>query len=71
VLGVKDNGLGISAHHREQLYTMFKRFHDHVEGSGIGLFMVKRIIDNAGGKIIVESQEGSGSEFKVYFQSAM
>jgi PAS domain S-box-containing protein len=71
VLGVKDNGLGISQRHREQLYTMFKRFHDHVEGSGIGLFMVKRIIDNAGGKIIVESQEGSGSEFKVYFQSSM
>ncbi len=71
VLAVKDNGLGISARHREQLYTMFKRFHDHVEGSGIGLFMVKRIIDNAGGKITVESEEGSGSEFKVYFPSAM
>ncbi|MBD0257261.1 MAG: PAS domain-containing sensor histidine kinase [Cytophagales bacterium] len=71
VLAVKDNGLGISERHREQLYTMFKRFHDHVEGSGIGLFMVKRIIDNAGGKIILESQEGSGSEFKVYFPSAM
>jgi hypothetical protein len=71
VLAVKDNGLGISDRHREQLYTMFKRFHDHVEGSGIGLFMVKRIIDNAGGKITVESEEGSGSEFKVYFPSAM
>jgi signal transduction histidine kinase len=50
---------------------MFKRFHDHVEGSGIGLFMVKRIIDNAGGKITVQSGEGSGTEVKVYFQAAM
>ncbi len=71
VLTVKDNGLGISEHHQEQLFTMFKRFHDHVEGSGIGLFMVKRIIENAGGKITVQSQEGSGSEFRVYCRSAM
>jgi signal transduction histidine kinase len=50
---------------------MFKRFHDHVEGSGIGLYMVKRIMDNAGGKITVQSKEGSGTEFKVYFPSAI
>jgi signal transduction histidine kinase len=50
---------------------MFKRFYDHVEGSGIGLFMVKRIIENAGGKIVVQSEEGTGSEFKVCFKSAL
>lgn len=71
ILSVKDNGLGISERHQQQLYTMFKRFHDHVEGSGIGLFMVKRIIENAGGKIEVKSQEGSGTEFKLYFKAAM
>jgi PAS domain S-box-containing protein len=71
VLSVKDNGLGMSEADQKQLYTMFKRFHDHVEGSGIGLFMVKRIIDNAGGKITVQSGEGSGTEVKVYFQAAM
>jgi len=69
VLSVKDNGLGINKHHQEQLYTMFKRFHDHVDGTGIGLFMVKRIIENAGGIIKVESQEGAGTEFKVYFKA--
>jgi hypothetical protein len=42
-----------------------------VEGSGIGLFMVKRIVDNAGGKITVQSEVGTGTEFKIYFQSAM
>jgi hypothetical protein len=71
VLSIKDTGLGISERHQQQLYTMFKRFHDHVEGTGIGLFMVKRIIENAGGKITVQSQEGSGTEFKVYFNAAM
>ena len=71
VLKVKDNGLGISKRNLEQLYTMFRRFHKHVEGSGVGLYMVKRIIENAGGKIEVESQEGSGTEFKVYFKSSL
>ena len=69
LLSVRDNGLGMNARQKEQLYTMFKRFHDHVEGSGIGLYMVKRIVENAGGKIEVESEEGTGSEFKIYFKA--
>jgi signal transduction histidine kinase len=52
----------------DQLFTMFKRFHDHVEGSGIGLYMVKKIVENAGGRIEVESQVGVGSTFRVYFR---
>jgi PAS domain S-box-containing protein len=68
VLHIQDNGLGISRHHQGQLYTMFRRFHGHVEGSGVGLYMVKRIIDNAGGKIEVESEEGVGTAFNVYFK---
>ncbi|GAA4435302.1 hypothetical protein GCM10023188_27210 [Pontibacter saemangeumensis] len=71
VLSVQDNGLGINKRHREHLFGMFRRFHDHVEGTGIGLFMVKRIVDNAGGKIEVESEEGAGSKFTVYFKSSM
>ncbi|PIQ21381.1 MAG: PAS domain-containing sensor histidine kinase [Cytophagales bacterium CG18_big_fil_WC_8_21_14_2_50_42_9] len=71
ILSVRDNGLGMNERQQEQLYTMFKRFHDHVEGTGIGLFMVKRIIENAGGKIEVDSQTGTGTEFKVYFKAAM
>ncbi len=67
VLRVQDNGLGISAAQQEKLYTMFKRFHDHVEGSGVGLYIVKRIIENAGGMIEAESTEGVGTSFNVYF----
>lgn len=67
VLTVKDNGLGIPANNVNKIFTMFKRFHDHVEGTGIGLYIVKRIVDNAGGKIEVESEEGKGTVFRVYF----
>lgn len=71
LLSVRDNGLGMNGRQQEQLFTMFRRFHDHVEGSGVGLFMVKRILENAGGKIEVESEEGSGTEFKLYFKAAV
>ncbi|HTF81025.1 MAG TPA: ATP-binding protein [Cytophagales bacterium] len=68
VLSVADNGLGISPENLSKMFYMFKRFHDHVEGTGIGLYIVKRILENAGCKIEVESEEGVGTTFKVYFQ---
>ncbi|MFB9864277.1 chemotaxis protein CheB [Rufibacter immobilis] len=69
VLRVQDNGLGLSPEQKEQLFSMFQRFHDHVDGSGIGLYMVRKIINNAGGKIEVESTLGEGTTFKVYFNT--
>ena len=68
VLSVKDNGLGMKMADTSKIFTMFKRLHNHVEGTGIGLFMVKRIIENAGGKIEVESQLNQGSKFIIYFK---
>ena len=67
VLTVTDNGLGIEAGRIDKLFTMFKRFHTHVEGSGIGLYMIKRMVEQAGGNIEAESREGQGSTFRVYF----
>ncbi|PSR53534.1 PAS domain-containing sensor histidine kinase [Adhaeribacter arboris] len=67
VLTVQDNGLGFNLAQEHKLFTMFMRLHDHVEGAGIGLYMVKKIIDNAGGTIEVQSKVGEGSTFKVYF----
>lgn len=68
VLTVTDNGLGMDLRKtKSRIFGMFKRMHDHVEGSGVGLYMVKKIVENAGGKIEVESQLGKGSSFKVYF----
>jgi signal transduction histidine kinase len=65
VLAVHDNGLGLSAEQQGQLYGMFRRLHDHVEGSGIGLYMVKRIVENAGGTIAVQSTPGVGTTFTI------
>jgi two-component system, chemotaxis family, CheB/CheR fusion protein len=70
ILCVKDNGLGFKSDQKEKMFTMFKRFHDHVEGTGVGLYIVKRIVDNAGGKIEVESKEGEGTEFRIYFKNS-
>jgi two-component system, sensor histidine kinase and response regulator len=71
VLSVKDNGLGMDLKPDTKIFSMFKRLHDHVEGSGIGLYIVKRIVTNAGGKIEVESKVGEGSVFKVYFMKSL
>ncbi|UOQ74108.1 PAS domain-containing sensor histidine kinase [Hymenobacter cellulosilyticus] len=70
VLEVHDNGLGIDPAHLPRLFTMFQRFHDHVEGTGIGLYMVKRMVENAGGRIEVQSQLGAGTTFLVHLPHA-
>ncbi|MBT9393639.1 PAS domain-containing protein [Hymenobacter sp. NST-14] len=62
---VQDNGLGLTEAQQIDLFGMFRRLHTHVEGSGVGLFTVKRLVENAGGTIIVESQAGQGSTFTV------
>jgi PAS domain S-box-containing protein len=66
VVEIKDNGLGIDPSHLSKLFTMFKRLHTHVEGTGIGLYITKRIIENQGGRIEVESVLNKGTTFKVY-----
>jgi signal transduction histidine kinase len=67
VLEVHDNGLGIRTDEQHKLFGMFQRLHDHVEGTGIGLYMVKKIMDNVGGRIEVESELDVGSTFRVFF----
>ncbi|TPG67587.1 sensor histidine kinase [Hymenobacter nivis] len=68
VLAVQDNGLGLDLADEPRLFAMFQRLHDHVEGSGIGLYMVKKLVENAGGRIAVQSQLGVGSTFTVHFR---
>ena len=68
VLEVADNGLGVDlSRGQAKLFGLFQRLHTHVEGSGVGLHMVQRIVQNAGGRIEVESQLGHGTTFRVYF----
>jgi PAS domain S-box-containing protein len=68
VMQVQDNGLGLKPSQQEKLFSMFKRFHTHVEGTGIGLYIIRRIIENNGGKIEVDSEYGQGTTFKAYFR---
>jgi signal transduction histidine kinase len=66
MLVVQDNGLGINlSRHGHELCQLFQRFHNHVPGSGIGLYLVKRLVEQAGGHLAVESEVGQGSTFRV------
>ena len=53
--------------HGKKLFGMFKRFHNHVEGSGVGLYIVKKIVEDSGGKIEVESEVEKGTTFTIFF----
>lgn len=63
---VRDNGIGILPQNRERVFGMFQRLHTegaYGGGSGIGLAIVKRIVDRHGGRIWLESQPGQGTTF--------
>jgi len=66
-LSVSDNGLGLDQRQQKKLFQMFTRLHTHVSGTGVGLYMIKRIVENNGGKISVKSAAGKGSTFTVCF----
>ncbi|SDL00654.1 PAS domain S-box-containing protein [Catalinimonas alkaloidigena] len=68
VLSVTDNGLGMDDTQEQKIFGMFKRLHSHVEGSGVGLYIVKKIMENAEGWIEVSSEVGVGTTFRVYFK---
>jgi PAS domain S-box-containing protein len=67
VLVVRDNGLGFAPERAEELFSMYYRLHDHVEGSGVGLYLVRRMLENAGGRIEAAGVVGEGATFTVYF----
>ncbi|MBN1913960.1 MAG: HAMP domain-containing protein [Candidatus Omnitrophica bacterium] len=62
---VKDNGIGIDKKHQDEVFGIFKRLHrqDEYEGSGAGLSIVKKIIDDHKGSIWIESELGKGAAF--------
>lgn len=61
---VKDNGIGFEQQYGEQIFKMFKRLSNNT-GTGIGLALCKKIVDNHNGHIHVKSEPGKGSEFTI------
>ena len=65
---VKDNGLGIADAYLPKVFAVFQRLHGSVApGEGVGLALVRRVVERHGGKVWVESAEGVGSTFLVAF----
>jgi signal transduction histidine kinase len=68
-LAFEDNGLGIDLQRNGQnIFNLYKRFHFHVEGKGIGLFLVKTQVDALGGTITVNSENDRGTTFEISFK---
>ena len=67
---VRDNGVGIAAEYHDQVFGLFERLNTEVDGTGVGLTLVKRIIEGHGGEIWVES-EGLGRGSNLLFTLPM
>lgn len=67
ILTIQDNGIGFDISQKNKIFSMFRRLHDHIEGTGLGLYIVNRIVENERGKIEVESEIDKGTTFRVYF----
>ncbi len=75
VISVKDNGIGISKEHQQNIFNNLYRvptgnIHE-VRGFGMGLYYVKTIVDQFGGRIELKSELGKGSDFEVIFPSSI
>jgi signal transduction histidine kinase/ActR/RegA family two-component response regulator len=68
LLAVADNGIGIPAESRDRVFGVFERLHEgrvEIEGTGLGLALTKRLVEQMGGAITFESEEGRGTTFTV------
>jgi two-component system CheB/CheR fusion protein len=65
---VKDNGIGIDKDKIQSIFKKYERLNTDKEGQGLGLFLINKIIDASGGKVEVESEPGTGTEFKLFIK---
>ncbi|MEX2513422.1 MAG: PAS domain-containing sensor histidine kinase [Cyclobacteriaceae bacterium] len=69
VIEFEDNGIGLDLkRYGDRLFGLYQRFHNHVEGKGLGLYLVREQIRVNDGRIEVDSQVGRGTLFKVYLR---
>lgn len=68
LLSVGDNGVGIEPEKQEEIFSKYTRLKTQIEGTGIGLFIINKMVANQGGKIEVESEIGSGTTFILYLK---
>jgi two-component system phosphate regulon sensor histidine kinase PhoR len=68
ILSIKDNSIGIDDTRQKDIFSKYYRIDNSIEGSGIGLHLVKELVTNAGGKISIDSQLNKGTEFKIYLR---
>jgi PAS domain S-box-containing protein len=68
---VRDNGIGIAPEYQEQIFGLFNKLDANGDGTGIGLAIVKRIIEVHGGRIWVQSETGKGSTFFFTLQTSV
>jgi len=65
---INDNGLGMDLEkHQRKLFGIFNRFHNHVDGSGVGLYIVKKIVDDNQGTIAIKSEINKGTSVTLTF----
>jgi ligand-binding sensor domain-containing protein/signal transduction histidine kinase len=68
-ISIQDNGLGMDmAACKDKIFTLYRRFHLHIEGKGMGLYLVKTQITAMGGKIEVDSKPDEGTTFYLFFK---
>jgi len=63
IFSVRDNGFGIDITYQDKIFQIFESYSKNAQSTGIGLAIVKRIVDQCNGKIWLESQEGIGTIF--------
>lgn len=67
-LTVSDKGIGIGEEQIENIFNLYQRLNQQVDGQGVGLYLVKKIMENSGGKIEMKSEYGKGTTFTLFFK---